>query len=106
MATSAPIGRERAMQLVAEGALPVLLGSPQPNALILEQERKLRIRELVIDRLGAQAAAAAAHRARSPSWMPEHYYAAGQPTGKIFAEAATRAELLDVMRTMSWPTDW
>ena len=73
---------------------------------IVKQEGKFRIRELVVDRNAAEAAVAAAKRARSPSWMPEHYYALGQPTGKIFAEAASRAELVELMTAMEWPADW
>jgi hypothetical protein len=94
------------MQLVAEGALPIWIGSPHPRVTVVEQEGKLRIRELVVDRAELEAATSAAGRSRSPSWMPEHYYALGKPTGKIFAEAATRAELLEVMRSMTWPADW
>jgi hypothetical protein len=94
------------MQLVAEGQLPFSFGSPHPTVSVLEQDGTFRIRELVVDRAGAEAAAAAAHRARTPSWMPEHYYALGRPTGTIYAEAASRAELLELMRTMPWPADW
>lgn len=74
--------------------------------LIVEQEGKFRIRELVIDRAEVEAAVSAAKRARSPSWMPEHYYALGKPSGKIFAEATSRAELVEVMSTMTWPDHW
>jgi hypothetical protein len=94
------------MQLVAEGSLPVSFGSPHPTVMVVKQDGKFRIRELVVDQIAAEAAAAASRRARSPSWMPEHYYALGQPTGQIFAEAATLAELVEVMRTMEWPADW
>lgn len=106
MAPTAPLGRERAIQLVKDGPLPISLGSPHPAVQIIEQEGKFRIRELVVDRAGAEAAASAAGRARSPSWMPEHYYALGRPTGKIFAEAESRAELARLMGTMSWPESW
>jgi hypothetical protein len=106
MAPSAPTGRARAIQLVQDGPLPISLGSPHPAVLIVEQEGKFRIRELVVDRAAAEAAASATRRARSPSWMPEHYYALGAPTGKIFAEAASRAELVELMGTMTWPEDW
>jgi hypothetical protein len=105
MAPSAPTGRARAIQLVQEGPLPISLGSPTPAALIVEQEGKFRIRELVVDRVAAEAAASS-KRARSPSWMPEHYYALGAATGTIFAEAASRAELVELMSTMSWPETW
>jgi hypothetical protein len=106
MAPSAPTGRARAIQLIQEGPLPISLGSPHPAVAIVEQEGKFRIRELVIDRAAAEAAASNAGRARSPSWMPEHYYALGAATGKIFAEAASRAELVELMNTMSWPENW
>lgn len=106
MAPVAPIGRERAIQLVQEGSLPVSLGSPHPNVLIVQQDGKFRIRELVVDRMEAEAAANAAGRSRSPSWMPEHYYALGKPTGTIFAEAASKAELVALMGTMTWPDSW
>jgi hypothetical protein len=105
MASSLPVGRDRAIQLVSEGTLPISLGSP-PTALVVEQEGKFRIRELVVDRHAVEAAAAASGRARSPSWMPEHYYALGKPTGTIYAEADTRAELVQIMSTMTWPERW
>jgi hypothetical protein len=96
------------MQLVTDGALPIPLGSPTPKAMIVEQDRKVRIRELVIDVAGAEAAAraAAAQRPRSPSWMPEHYYSVGQPSGTILVEATSRAELVELMREMAWPPEW
>ena len=106
MAPTAPVGRTRAIQLVQEGTLPISLGSPHPTVVIVQQDGKFRIRELVVDREGAEAAAAAARRSRSPSWMPEHYYALGKPTGTIFAEAPSKAELVTVMATMTWPEHW
>ncbi len=106
MAPTAPLGRENAIKLVEEGSFPISLGSPHPTVLIVEQEGMFRIRELVIDRMEAEAAASASRRSRSPSWMPEHYYALGKPTGTIFAEAPSRAELAKVMRTMEWPASW
>jgi hypothetical protein len=106
MAPNAPVGRERAIQLVQEGTLPIQLGSPHPIVSIVQQEGKFRIRELVVDRDAAEAAAAAARRSRSPSWMPEHYYALGRPTGTIFAEAASKAELVALMGSMTWPDHW
>ena len=106
MAPIAPVGRARAIQLVQEGTLPISLGAPHPTVQIVQQDGKFRIRELQIDRDEAEAAASAAKRSRSPSWMPEHYYALGKPTGKIFAEAATKPELVELMATMSWPDHW
>ncbi len=106
MAPTAPLGRDRAIQLVQDGSLPIHLGSPHPAVLILQQDGKFRIRELVIDQEAAEAAASSARRQRSPSWMPEHYYALGKPTGVIYAEAASKAELAAVMATMAWPDHW
>ena len=106
MAPTAPVGRQRAIELVQENSFPISLGSPHPTVLIVQQEGKFRIRELVIDAQEAAAAANAAGRARSPSWMPEHFYALGKPTGKIFAEAASKAELVAVMGSMTWPDHW
>jgi hypothetical protein len=80
----------------------VWLGSPHPRAMIVEQEGRFRIRELVIER----APAAAAPRARSVSWMPDHHYTLGRPAGEIYAEAPTRAALVEQMRTMLWPEHW
>ena len=106
MAPTAPLGRETAIALVENSRLPLSLGSPHPTVMVVEQDGKFRIRQLVVDRADAEAAAEAAKRARTPSWMPEHYYALGKPTGQIFAEAESRAQLLEVMRTMDWPAHW
>jgi hypothetical protein len=92
--------------LVQEGSLPLSFGSPVPTIAVVEQEGKFRIRELVIDHVEAETAASAAKRARTPSWMPEHFYALGRPTGQIFAEAKSREELVEVIRTMTWPDNW
>ena len=94
------------MELVREGSFPISLGSPHPTVAIVQQDGKFRIRELVVDQAAAEAGAEAAKRSRSPSWMPEHYYALGKPTGKIFAEAPSRAELVTVMGAMEWPAHW
>lgn len=106
MAPTGPVSRDRAIQLVRDGSFPIALGSPHPIAAIVEQEGKFRIRQLVIDRAEAEMAAEEARRSRSPSWMPEHYYALGKPTGTIFAEADSRAELATIMATMEWPESW
>lgn len=106
MAPTAPTGREQAIQLVEAGTFPILFGTPHPHVAVVEQDGKLRIRQLVVDPTEAAAAQAASRRARSPSWMPEHYYALGRPTGQIYAEASTMSELIAIMRTMTWPTDW
>lgn len=105
MAPLPPLGRDRALQLVASGSLPILLGSPHPTVAILEQDGLYRIRQLVIDPAEAEASRAAAFAAQR-SWMPEHYYALGKPTGAIHGEAPTREALLDQMRTMPWPAEW
>ena len=105
MAPVAPTGRARAMQLVAAGTLPIHFGSPHPCAAIVEQDGVFRIRDLVIDKAEADAASAAAF-SRGGSWMPEHYYALGKPTGTIHCEAASRDELLERMKTMDWPPHW
>lgn len=105
MAPLAPLGRERAMQLVREGRLPFSFGSPHPCTMILEQEGLFRIRELVVNEDEARAAAQAAFSAGG-SWMPEHHYALAKPTGKIYAEASSREELLAFMSEMPWPKHW
>ena len=106
MAPIAPLGRDGVIALVQEGSLPLSFGSPHPTIAVVEQEGRFRIRELVIDQVEAENAAASAKRARTPSWMPEHFYALGRPTGQIFADAKTREELIEVIRTMSWPDNW
>jgi len=103
MAHVAPLGREAAIQKVAAGELPFSIGARQPRVMVLVQEGKFRIRELIVDQ---EAAKNASGRRRSPSWMPEHHLVRGTPTGKIYAEAATARELVEMMRAMSWPEDW
>ena len=105
MAPMAPLGRKRAMELVAEGRLPIHFGSPHPHVAIVEQDGKLRIRGLLIDEEEAKRDREAAF-ARNESWMPENYHALGKPTGRIYAEAPTRERLLEEMKTMKWPEDW
>ena len=105
MAPVAPLGRERAIQLVKQGKLPIWIGSPHPTVMIVEQEGLLRVRELVIDEAEARAASERA-LARGGSWMPEQYYALGRPTGTICVEAKTREQLLERLREMPWPESW
>ena len=105
MAPVAPLGRERAIERVEHGSLPITFGSPHPHMAIVEQDGRFRIRALVIDRDQADAAAARA-RAEGQPWMPEQHYALGRPTGTIYADAASRAELVKIMRTMEWPESW
>ena len=92
--------------MVRQDILPILLGSPTPTAIVLEQDGRYRIRELVVDRNRSEAALASAARARTVGWVPAHYQAAGQPTGRILAKARTREDLLALIRTMDWPEDW
>ncbi len=94
------------MELVRSSSLPIAIGSPHPTVMVVEQDGAFRIRELVIDPVAALDGATASRRARSPSWMPEHYYALGKPTGAIFLEAVSLPELLEAMRTMPWPATW
>ena len=105
MAPCAPLGRTRAIQLVEQGSLPFSFGSPHPTMMALEQDGRFRIRALVIDNDEAMAASRAA-LAAGRGWMPEQHYALGKPTGKIVAEGASRAELVELMRTMDWPNNW
>lgn len=101
----APVGRERAIQLVQAGKLPIWIGSPHPFIMIVEQEGAFRIRELVVDMAEAMTASSAA-RAAGRGWMPENHYALGKPTGNIFAESKTRDGLVEIMKTMQWPKEW
>jgi len=101
----APTGRERAMKLVAQGRLPLCMGSPHPCVAILEQDGVFRIRQLVVDKAEARKAGEEAIAA-GRGWMPENYYALGKPTGEVYAEAPTRDALLAKMRTMEWPGHW
>ena len=105
MAPAAPLGRERAIQLVAQGRLPIWFGSPHPTMAVVEQDGVFRIRRLVIDEAEARAAGERA-LAGGGSWMPENYYALGKPTGPIHAEAPSREALIEQMRTMNWPAGW
>jgi hypothetical protein len=105
MAPVPPIGRARAMQLVRDGHLPFCFGSPHPTVMVLAEEGAYRIRGLEVDENDARASNERA-MARGESWMPEHYYALARPTGPIYAEAPSIAELLDAMRSMPWPDHW
>jgi hypothetical protein len=100
-----PLGRDRAIQLVKEGKLPIWFGSPHPTVAIVEQDGVFRVRRLVIDEAEARAAGEQALASGRP-WMPENYYALGKPTGEIHAEARSRDELIEKLRTMPWRADW
>ena len=91
-----PIGRQAAIDKVVAGELPFSCGP----VMVLEQDGKFRIRQLMTDPYSLTA------RARSPSWMPEHHYLQGVPTGIVYAEADTLEELAEIMRTMEWPQAW
>jgi len=95
MAPMAPLGREKAMQYVARGELPVWFGSPHPTMMILEQDGVFRIRALVVP-------PDPHHEGKTP----EQHYGRGQPTGKIYVESPTREALLEQMRTMTWEKHW
>lgn len=105
MAPVAALGRDRAIQLVKQGKLPFSFGSPHPTVAVVEQDGVFRIRQLVIDEAEARAARERAF-ASGGSWMPEHHYALGKPTGTVHAEGQTREELIEKMRTMTWPASW
>ena len=87
------------------GALPLWLGSPHPTVMILEQDGVCRVRRLTIDPVVADAARTRALAAGEP-WMPEQYYALGQPTGELVLEAATKDELADLLAVIDWPESW
>ena len=95
MAPVPPLGREAAMKLVAEGRIPIAFGTPHPFMAIVEQEGMFRIRALVVD-----------PTATPRITTPEAVAASAKPTGRVFAEAATREGLLAIMKTMEWPRDW
>jgi hypothetical protein len=105
MAPAAPLGRDRAIELVKQGKLPFSFGSPHPTMTVIEQDGVFRIRQLVIDEAESRAAGERALASGQP-WMPEHHYALGKPTGKIYAEAWSREELIEKMEMMDWPRSW
>jgi hypothetical protein len=105
MSPVAPLGRDAAIELVLTGKLPIWFGSPHPHTAIVEQDGVFRIRKLVVDPAEADESRTTAF-AKHESWMPEHYYALGKPTGAIHVEASSRAELAEKMKAMQWPSDW
>jgi len=105
MAPVPPTGRDRAIQLVRAGRLPLRFGSPHPSVMVLHEDGVYRIRTLVVDEDDARASRDRA-LARGEPWMPEHHYALGKPTGPIHAEAASIDELVEAMQTMPWPSSW
>src|SRR5262249_36764768 len=105
MAPLPPLGLAHAVKLVERGAFPIWLGSPHPTAAIVEQDGVFRIRDLVIDPEEASREREAA-LAEERSWLPEHHYALGKPTGAIHCEAASREDLIARMQRMAWPREW
>jgi len=105
MAPIPPMGREPAIERARGGNLPFSFGSPHPTVAILVQDGVYRIRELVVSAAEERAAYDRA-MAEGSAWMPEHHHALGRPTGAIYAEAASIAELVAAMEAMSWPADW
>lgn len=105
MAPLPPLGRAHVIERIARGGLPFRFGSPHPSVMVLEEDGRFRLRELVISREEARAAAEAAH-ARQDSFMPEDLYELGRPTGRIYADAASRLELIELLRTIDWPESW
>ena len=105
MAPVAPLGRDGAIKLVESGRIPFWFGSPHPHVAVVEQDGVFRIRQLVIDQADAEESRREA-MAKGGSWMPEHYYALGKPTGEVYVEAKTREELVAEMKSMKWPNDW
>ncbi len=105
MAPLPPLGRVLAMKRVADGELPFTFGAPHPTVAILVEDGRYRIRALVIDPTEAATSRAAAF-ARHQSWMPEHYYELGKPTGEIYVDAGSKRELLQAMAIMEWPESW
>jgi len=105
MAPVAPLGKNRVLLLLRAGKLPFSFGSPHPVVAVLEQDGVFRVRELVVDPGEAKAAGEAA-MAKGGSWMPEHYYALGKPTGRVFIEAPTRDALAEKIEGYQWPREW
>lgn len=105
MAPQPPLGRNRAVASVLAGELPMSMGSPHPIAMVLEQDGRFRIRELVVDPAAAQRLRDEA-RAGNVPFTPEAYYELGAPTGVIHVDAATREELVATMQQMPWPANW
>lgn len=105
MAPIAPTGRARALEQLRRGKLPVYLGSPHPSATLLLQDGRYRLRELVIDQARAKSASEEA-LAKGEPWMPEHYYALGEPTGRIHAEAEELEAFIRAVEALTWPEDW
>jgi hypothetical protein len=105
MAPVAPLGKNGVLALLRAGRLPFSFGSPHPCVAVLEQDGVFRVRELVVDPGEAEADRKAAMAQGGP-WMPEHYYALGKPTGRVFIEAPTREALAGKIEAYPWPREW
>jgi hypothetical protein len=101
MAPLAPMGKKRLLALLAEHGPPVDFGSPHPHVAVVAQDGVFRVRALVVDPADVEKA-----RAAGGSFMPEHYYALGKPTGTIHLEAPTLEELKTKIEVFAWPNDW
>lgn len=99
------MGKQYALSRLRAGALPVLLGAPHPFVAIVEQDGVFRVRQLVVDPAESRRALDEAMAARR-SFQPEHHYALGKPTGRIFHEAPTRDALVALLEGLEWPRDW
>jgi hypothetical protein len=99
------MGKQYALSRLRAGALPVTLGAPHPFVAIVEQDGVFRVRELVVDQAASRRAFEAA-RAAGRSFQPEHHYALGQPTGRIFYEAPTLEALAALLEGIEWPREW
>ena len=75
MITTTAVGRDRAVAALREGALPLRMGPP---FILLEQDGRFRVRELVD----------------------------GEPTGEIHLETVEREDLLSLLELIDWPTNW
>ena len=72
-------GKQDAIAQVEGGAFPIWLGQGRPQAAIIEEDGRFRIRAVVVD--PQAVAAASTPRTRTPSWMPVHQVARGWPGG-------------------------
>lgn len=105
MAPVLPLGKQGVLAQLRAGNARFWFGAPHPHVAVLLQDGVYRVRELVVDPAEARAASERA-RAGGEPYMPEHYYAMGQPTGRIFLEARTLEELIEKVEGHPWPKDW
>src|SRR6185436_10612144 len=105
MAPMPPLGKKRLLELLDDGRRDVTFGSPHQCTWAGEQDGVFRVRELVVDRAEEKAVIAAAIKA-GHGYMPENHYALGRPTGKIYLEAKTLAELKQLIEAFDWPKHW